>query len=234
MENNLNQSESQENNNEKTSNKVKNNSNPLKIFIKFFLIFILAGGLIAGVYFGYKFMDKMSKDVSDLKNKSDQSSSLLSTLDDLSRANDAKINSLSTQVNSGYNYTPQSPVFANLTVEKFLEDKNTALEDGFRFIILDLKLENKSQNDIYYNTGELKLKDADNYEYTFYGQMGATSTDYVKKDSKVLLPDNRLPLTYSTLKPGETIKGSAVFVVNRPGTKFTLIRNGETLRQINL
>lgn len=234
MENNSNQSEEQQSNT-KSTKKMITKGKPSKTFIKFFIIFILIGGLGAGSYYGYRLINGMRNDISDLKSNTSANSTLISTLDEFTRANDAKINTLSSQVSSGYtNYSPESPVFANLTVEKILEDKNTALEDGFRFIILDLKLENKTQNEIYFNTGELKLKDADNYEYSFYGQYGPGATDYVKKDAKVLLPDNRLPLTYSNIKPGEITKGSAVFVVNRPGSKFTLIRNGEVLRQINL
>lgn len=216
------------------------NNNKLKInyrlvFKSLFSIFVVVAlGVV--IYLGYTNLEKLNSDLSASQKSVDEINGKLLALQEQSSYNNNRIDNIaSTQANAQKDlYQIPVPTFSKITVEKVLEDKNSALENGFRFVILDVKLENNTQNDIYYSTGELKLKDAESYEYPFFGQ-DIFSESYVKKDSKVMLPDNRIPLSYAMIKPGEIVKGSAVFVINRPTVnKFTLMRNGEVLKNIDL
>lgn len=224
----------QDTKNENTTEQTKRKF-PLGLFIKLFITFILLGGLGVGGFYGYKYIKKIDKDIASLKEQTRDNKILLSTTDDLAKSNNDRVNTLAAQIASGANnYVVQTPVYATTTIEKVIADKNSALEDGFRFLLLDVKLFNNSQNDVYFSTGDLKLKDSDNYEYSFYYQ-GQYGNDFVKKDAKVLFPDNRIPLSYTYIKPGETVNGTIVFVLNRPtATKFSLIRNGVVLKDIGL
>jgi hypothetical protein len=225
MEENFNTAEEQKGKNKKD----KKTFNKKSILKSVYYIFIVSGLGVSG-FLGYRYLQDIKNDLINTDTNVGEIKSKINSIEETVSINNSKVD---TFINQGSYYSSPTQVFANITVEKVLEDKNTALEDGFRFIIFDVKLENKTQNDVYFYGQELKLKDSDNYEYSFYDN-SPISKEYIKKDSKVLLPDNRIPLSGSNLKPGETVKGSLVFVVNRPGTKFTLIRNGEVLRAVNL
>lgn len=206
----------------------------VKILFSVFIVLVLMGGMGAGWFYGYRSINKLDKDIDSLKEESKETRTLLTSTEDLAKRNDDRVNKLASQVTSSSdNYVVQAPVYATTTVEKVLEDKNSALEDGFRFLLIDVKLVNNNQGDVYFSTGELKLKDSDNFEYSFYYQ-GQYNNDFVKKDSKVLFLENRIPLSYTYIKPGETVNGTIVYVINRPANKFTLLRNGVTLKEITL
>lgn len=208
---------------------------PIGAVIKTLVAVLILAGLGLGGFYANKYVKKVNSDLSDIKNDLSQSTGKLSALDEYAKMNSGRIDALVTAqtTTSQANYNIPAPTYAGLSVEKVLEDKNSSLESGFRFLLVDVKLTNSSSTDIYFSPSELKLKDSDNYEYSFYGNT-PYGKDYIKQDAKVLLPDNRLPLDYASLKPGESVKGTIVFVLNRPGTKFSLIRNGSVLKDITL
>lgn len=218
------------------SRKQKNNKN-IKIVVFVILgILLLVGAGVAG-YFIFKYVEKTNSDISGLNESVKTNSNTLTELGKKSDLINSKLeavsaaqDSIKTQTGYDASYVPQ---YANMTIEKIIEDKNSALEDGFRFLLLDLKLENTTKETVYFSGGELRLKDLDNYEFGLYDPT-SYKNDFVK--TKVILPDNRLTFPYQSvyLNPGETLRGTVVFVINKPSTKFILYRNNEKLREINL
>lgn len=199
-------------------------------------ILLLAGAGVGG-YFGYKYVEKTNSDISSLNESVKNNKSTLEELGKKSDAINSKLDTVaatqdSLKAQTGYD-TNYVPVYANMTIENIVEDKNSALEDGFRFLLLDLKLENTTKEIVYFAGNELRLKNLDNYEFGLYDPT-SYKNDFVK--SKAILPDNRLTFPYqsATLNPGETLRGTVVFVINKPSTKFILYRNNEKLREINL
>lgn len=202
--------------------------------IKTLLSVAVLAGLGAGGYFGYKYIKQVDRDIVELRTNVSADNARIRDLDESTRLNSGRLDSvIAQQATNQYNYSYPAPVYADITVEKVTEDKNTALESGFRFLLVDVKLVNNTSNDVYFSASELKLKDKDDYDYGFYSN-NPYGVNYIKKDTNVLFPDNRLPLDYASMKPKETVKGTVVYVLNRNSTKFTLFRNGVVLKDISL
>lgn len=208
---------------------------PVKVFFILVLTFLLVAGLGYGGYRGYRYFKNLDARVSDLSKQIGETRSYLSGVDDQSRANNERINTINNQLTSGggTSYAPYEQLYATATVDKVIEDKNAALESGFRFLLVDLKLENKNSTNVYFSVNELKLKDSDSNEFEMY-MSSPYKPNYVKNNTNVLFPENRLPTSYASLMPNETVKVTVAFVLNKPSNKFTLYRNGVALRDISL
>ena len=223
-----------ENSNENNSaeNK-KSNRNILKIVLLTLAVVLVLAAVGAGAYLFNKYRITVNSRFNSLE-ESDKTTS--SSIKDLYTLN-SRIDGLQSEIGKlqttspSYTYVPK---YADMTIEKIIEDKNTALEDGYRFLIFDVKLVNNYSETIYFNNNELKLKDKDNYEYTVAISDTLASREFVKKDAKVLLPDNRILSGWAMLNPGETVRTSIGFVLNRPGTEYNLYRTDTLLRAIKL
>ena len=207
---------------------------PIGAVLKTILIIVVIAGTGVGGFYAYKYIKRVDNDIVGLRKDATANNTKVRDLDEITIVNNSRIDSIvSQQASNPYNYSTPTPIYANLNVEKVLEDKNAALESGFRFLLVDVKLVNINATDVYFSASELKLKDADSYEYGFYSN-NPYGVNFIKKDTNVLFPDNRLPLDFASLKPNEAVKGTIVYVLNRPGSKFTLYRNGTVLKDISL
>lgn len=231
-------------NNEQVEQKVENQevkvkkSFPVKKIVRAVLMFIIVAGVGVGVFYEYKYRSNLSNDLNDLQSAKSSTNSTVSNLVEENALKTTQINSLLLQSTTQpmTNTTTGMPVqeFAAVTFEKVFEDKNTALEDGYRFLIMDLKLENKTSNQIYFMSGEMKVKDKDNYEYAPIYSENLSTRDFIKKDAKVLFPENRIISGYANLSPGETVRLSVGYVLNRPGSEYKVYRADNLLKTINL
>jgi len=210
----------------------KKNRNITKIVLLTLFVTALSVAVGAGGYFFNKYRLAVSKDINGLKDSNQKIENNVKDLYALNGRIDALQNDISKiQSTPSYSYIP---VYADLTIEKIIEDKNPALEEGYRLLILDVKLENKNSEIVYFSSSELKLKDKDNYDFTSVVSDTLAVREFVKKDTKVLLPDNRILSGWATLNPGETIRTSIGFVLNRPGTEYNMYRADTLLRSIKL
>lgn len=210
----------------------KKSRNITKIILLTLLVTAILAAVGAGGYFFNKYRLTISKDIKGLKDSNQKMDSSVKDLYALNGRIDALQSDISKiQSTPSYSYTP---VYADITIEKIIEDKNSALEEGYRLLILDVKLENKKSEIVYFSSNELKLKDKDNYDYTSVVSDTLAVREFVKKDTKVLLPDNRILSGWATLNPGETIRTSIGFILNRPGTEYDMYRTDTLLRSIKL
>lgn len=212
-----------------------NSKFPFKVFFILILTFLLVAGLGYGGYRGYRYFKNLDDRVSDISKQVGDTRTYLSGVDDQTRANNERINTINNQLTSGGGmaYAPYEQLYATATVDKVVEDKNAALESGFRFLLVDLKLENKNSTNVYFSVNELKLKDSENNEFEIY-MSSPYKPNYVKNNTNVLFPENRLPTSYASLMPNETAKVTVAFVLNKPSNNLTLYRNGVALRDISL
>jgi len=212
-----------------------NNAFPFKLFFVLLLTMLALAGLGYGGYRGFNAFRNLDTRVSDIGNQLEAARSYTYSVEEQSRANIERVEALSNQLAAANStsYAPYVQLYANVTIEKILEDKNSALESGFRFLLIDLKLVNNNASDVYFSAGELKLKDSDNNEFELYSS-SSYDVNYVKNNTNVLFPDNRLPVSYASLIPNETIKTTVAFVLNKPSSKFTLYRNGVVLKEFSL
>lgn len=210
----------------------KKNKNLTKIILLTLFVTAVLAAVGAGGYFFNKYRLNVSKDINalyDISQRNDTSITELSALNGRIDALQGEFGRI--QSTPSYTYTP---IFADITIEKIIEDKNTALEEGYRLLILDIKLENRNSEIVYFSSSELKLKDKENYDFTSVVSDTLAVREFVKEDTKILLPENRILSGWATLNPGETIRTSIGFILNRPGTEYNLYRTDTLLRSIKL
>lgn len=233
-------------------------SRPLKkamanhITVKTALIAVLLIGLLgAGAYFGNRAYTKgyikAKQDIAELQgNKAWQQNQIndLHSFRDFAnnQINDqnVRLNNLETSLMS-----PGSESFigdgtipsASITIEG-ATTVNLASEadpdSNDKLVIIDILLVNNTSTDVYFSSGQYKLKDQNNYEYNISGEYSygyGGTTGYIED-----LPGDRVALSYTTLKPGEKARGSLVFKVTRPVSKFNLYdtQTGQAVKEISV
>lgn len=206
-----------------------------KVILMLIALVLIAGIGFAGKYYYSKLFVKTQNDIGNLQVENYwRKDEIIDLVNYRAHVND-QINYLLSQQNSA-NTANNTPVYVryyvDIDIEKFTTYTPEFLKStGYKLLLLDYKAKNNNAQDAYFGVYELKLKDANNYEYQPY-----SSYNYGSGDSILVLPEGRTQQDYLNLKPGEETRGTLVFVLTRDIETASLfeVESGREMVTMNL
>lgn len=177
------------------------------------LAIIAAVALVLGSRWLYsKYFVSMQNQIGDLKVENYWRQVEIADLTNNRAYINDQVNYLLTQqstASAGSYATDYVRISADIDIESHLVYTPDALkQSGYQLLLIDYLAKNKSTQNAYFYSGDLKVKDSDNYQYQTLNSSGYASNEFV-------LPGGRTHLDYINLNPGEETRGTLVYLITR-------------------
>jgi hypothetical protein len=176
---------------------------PIKLVIIILIIIIIAGIGYFGKYYYSKLFVRAQNNIGNLQTTVYWQARQIDELNSYRAYADSQISYLS---NNQSTYTPTyTYVSPDLTIGDVLTYTPDNLATGQKLLLVDFLAKNNTGSDIYFYSGNYKLKDNNDYQYSIY----------YNYNTSLVLPDGRTQVDNLLLKPGEQTRGTMVYLLTR-------------------
>lgn len=193
------------------------------------IIAVLAGLGFAGKHYYSKLFIKAQNNIGDLQVDAYWRSGDISYFYNQIAVLNAQINDLNNQVSNNtiagdQTYSYVAPSLDSIAISTFAP---SSLPAGQKLLMIDFLAKNTTTSDVYFYSGNYKLKDNNDYQYQVY---------YSYNNTTVSLPSGHNWADSLLLKPGEQTRGTMAFLLTR--TDMTTLslsdqNNGQPVADLN-